>query len=83
MDLLDTFSEEQKILLSKIDPCTLTPEKAWQVLKSLNIPEHEWQTMKMLLTIKPKSKKIPVNEPCICGSKIKYKKCCGKIGKPI
>lgn len=27
-----------------------------------------------------KSNKIPVNSPCPCGSGIKYKKCCSKIG---
>lgn len=69
----DKLAKLQSIANSVDDPSQITQEKARQVLDVMGIDLRGGQEQ-----VVRKSKKIGRNDSCPCGSKLKWKKCCGK-----
>jgi len=77
------LDEDQKKMLESLNTENMTAESAREILRSIGVPVEELDRLKGRIKsqmMTKKSKKIPVNSPCICGSDKKYKKCCGKMG---
>ena len=69
----DQLGPERLAMLQKLaagfsDPSQISMESSQQIVDALGISTKG--------QVKQKSKKIGRNEPCTCGSKKKYKKCC-------
>ena len=68
----DKLSRLINICSSITDPSQISQETTKQIIDTIGITTVDKKT-------KPKkSVKIGRNEPCICESGLKYKKCCGK-----
>jgi uncharacterized protein YecA (UPF0149 family) len=72
----EQFGPDKMELLQKLsnkvsDPSNMSSESAGDILKSLGIGVGEPKTKKK------RGIKIGRNEPCICDSGMKFKKCCG------
>ena len=83
--LLEDLTQEQISGLEKFaekikNPANLRPEEAIKIVNDLGIDIEALQKKAKRLRAeerqKTKKPKIPVNDPCICGSGLKYKKCC-------
>lgn len=55
------------------NPVDITPEIARQIFDIIGVNTREKQ-----LPIKRTNMKIGRNDPCLCGTRLKYKKCCGQ-----
>lgn len=71
---LDNTPPEKPISLEKDDP-ELADLLKWYC----NLPAHIRKRMGGLDTVEAPPK-VGRNDPCPCGSGLKYKKCCGKMG---
>lgn len=65
--------EKLALLQKLLDPSKIGTDETNNLLKTLGIGRKNTQPKKH------KYKKISRNEPCLCGSGSKYKKCCGTL----
>ena len=75
--------EEYNIEAERLDRITdllrREVERKESVIKSQE--EDVWRLTQMKYRLENNNRKIYPNDPCQCGSGLKYKKCCGKAGK--
>ena len=80
--VLSDMTEEQKNKLLKLvekipDPEKMSPEQAIKLINDLGIDIETMQKKaRKLRAQEKKPKKNKPNDKCMCGSELKYKKCC-------